>query len=167
MTGIPLIFVFTDKIYKRKSNVVYLNKAFFDTMQEYEHIRQEFNDCYMSLESYEGWEKDAKKEKINLNAAERAKIRKQILISQLRYRDVRQMIAIAQKASDQIEEEYPDIDTREKNRLIDERFTKLAQEYEDMMLPDLIEETEEERKIRNERFAFKKRHYDDEDPDTY
>ena len=60
------------------------------------------------------------------------------------------MIAIAQKASDQIEEEYPDIDTREKNRLIDERFTKLAQEYEDMMLP-----------------AFKKRHYDDEDPDTY
>ena len=74
------------------------------------------------------------------------------------------MIAIAQKASDQIEEEYPDIDTREKNRLIDERFTKLAQEYEDMMLPDLIEETEEERKIRNERFASRKRHYDDEDP---
>ena len=77
------------------------------------------------------------------------------------------MIAIAEKAREQVEKEYPDIDISEKNRLIDERFTKLAHEYEDMMLPDLIEETEEERKIRNERFAFKKRHYDDEDPDTY
>lgn len=153
----------------------HLNKPFFDTMQEYEHIRQEFNDCYMSLESYEGWEKEAiekgdvylidKKERINLNAAERAKIRKQILIAQLRYRDVRQIIAIANKASDQVEAEYPDIDIREKERLIDERFTKMAHEYEDMMLPSLIKETEEERKIRNERFASRKRHYDDEDPD--
>lgn len=153
----------------------HLNKPFFDTMQEYEHIRQEFNDCYMSLESYEGWEKEAikkgevylidKKERINLNAAERAKIRKQMLIAQLRYRDVRQMIAIANKASDQVEAEYPDIDIREKERLIDERFTKMAHEYEDMMLPGLIKETEEERKIRNERFASRKRHYDDEDPD--
>ena len=153
----------------------HLNIPFFDTMQEYEHIRQEYNDCYMSLESYESWEKEAikkgevylidKKEKINLNAAERAKVRKQILISHLRYRDVRQMIAIAEKARDQIEEEYPDIDIREKNRLIDERFTKLAHEYEDMMLPGLTKETEEERKIRNERFASRKRHYDDEDPD--
>ena len=153
----------------------HLNIPFFDTMQEYEHIRQEYNDCYMSLESYESWEKEAikkgevylidKKEKINLNAAERAKVRKQILISHLRYRDVRQMIAIAEKARDQIEEEYPDIDIREKNRLIDERFTKLAHEYEDMMLPGLTKETEEERKIRNERFASGKRHYDDEDPD--
>ena len=40
----------------------------------------------------------------------------------------------------------------------------MAHEYEDMMLPGLIEETEEERKIRNERFASRKRHYDDEDP---
>lgn len=152
----------------------HLNKPFFDTMQEYEHIRQEFNDCYMSLESYEGWEKEAikkgdvylidKKERINLNAAERAKIRKQVLIAQLRYRDVRQIIAIANKASDQVEAEYPDIDIREKERLIDERFTKMAHEYEDMMLPGLIKETEEERKIRNERFASRKRHYDDEDP---
>ena len=130
----------------------HLNKPFFDTMQEYEHIRQEFNDCYMSLESYEGWEKDAK-------------IRKQVLIAQLRYRDVRQIIAIANKASNQVEAEYPDIDIREKERLIDERFTKMAHEYEDMMLPSLIKETEEERKIRNERFASRKRHYDDEDPD--
>ena len=153
----------------------HLNKPFFDTMQEYEHIRQEFNDCYMSLESYEGWEKEAikkgdvylidKKERINLNAAERAKIRKQVLIAQLRYRDVRQIIAIANKASDQVEAEYPDIDIREKERLIDERFTKMAHEYEDMMLPGLIKETEEERKIRNKRFASRKRHYDDEDPD--
>jgi transcriptional regulator with XRE-family HTH domain len=152
-----------------------LNKLFFDTMQEYEHIRQEFNDCYMSLESYEGWEKEAikkgevylidKKEKINLNAAERAKVRKQILISQLRYRDVRQMIAIAEKAREQVEKEYPDIDISEKNRLIDERFTKLAHEYEDMMLPGLIRETEEERNIRNERFASRKRYYNDEDSD--
>lgn len=128
----------------------------------------------MSLESYEGWEKEAikkgdvylidKKERINLNAAERAKIRKQVLIAQLRYRDVRQIIAIANKASDQVEAEYPDIDIREKERLIDERFTKMAHEYEDMMLPGLIKETEEERKIRNERFASRKRHYDDEDP---
>ena len=63
------------------------------------------------------------------------------------------MIAIAEKAREQVEEEYPDIDIREKNRLIDERFTKLAYEYEDMMLPGLIKETEEERKIRNECFA--------------
>ena len=55
-----------------------------------------------------------KKEKINLNAAERAKVRKQILISQLRYRDVRQMIAIAEKAREQVEKEYPDIDISEK-----------------------------------------------------
>lgn len=75
------------------------------------------------------------------------------------------MIAIAEKAREQVEEEYPDIDIREKNRLIDERFTKLAHEYEDMMLPGLTKETEEERKIRNERFASGKRHYDDEDPD--
>ena len=144
-------------------------------MQEYEHIRQEFDDCYMSLESYEGWEKEAikkgdvylidKKERVNLNAAERAKVRKEILISQLHYRDVRQMLMIAKKAMDQVEEEDPDIDKREKEKLIDEKFSKLAHEYEDMMLPGLIKETEEERKIRNERFASRKRHYDDEDPD--
>ena len=83
MTGIPLIFVFTDKIYKRKSNVVYLNKAFFDTMQEYaffdtmqeyEHIRQEFNDCYMSLESYEGWEKDAIKKAKSISLIKKRKL---------------------------------------------------------------------------------------------
>ena len=152
-----------------------LSKLFYDTMQEYEYIRHGFNDCYMSLKSYEGWEKEAikrggvylidKKERSNLNATERAKIRKQILIAHLRYRDVRQMIAIANKASDQVEAEYPDIDIREKERLIDERFTKMAHEYEDMMLPGLIKETEEKRKIRNERFASRKRHYDDEDPD--
>ena len=34
-----------------------------------------------------------------------------------------------------------------------------------MMLPGLIRETEEERNIRNERFASRKRHYDDENPD--
>ena len=48
------------------------------------------------------------------------------------------MIAIAQKASDQIEEEYPDIDTREKNRLIDERFTKLAQEYKEKFVTNAL-----------------------------
>lgn len=74
VTGIPLIFVFTDKIYKRKSNVVYLNKAFFDTMQEYEHIRQEFNDCYMSLESYEGWEKDAIKKAKSISLIKKRKL---------------------------------------------------------------------------------------------
>ncbi len=75
------------------------------------------------------------------------------------------MLEIAKKARDQVMEEYPDIDIREKERLIDERFTKMAHEYEDMMLPGLIKETEEERKIRNERYASRKRHYDDEDPD--
>lgn len=75
------------------------------------------------------------------------------------------MLEIAKKARDQVMEEYPDIDIREKERLIDERFTKLAHEYEDMMLPGLIRETEEERNIRNEHFASRKRHYDDEDPD--
>ena len=75
------------------------------------------------------------------------------------------MIAIAEKAREQVEKEYPDIDISEKNRLIDERFTKLAHEYEDMMLPGLIRETEEERNIRNERFASRKRYYNDEDSD--
>ena len=75
------------------------------------------------------------------------------------------MFTIAKKAMDQVEAEYPDIDIREEEKLIDKRFTKLAHEYEDMMLPGLIRETEEERNIRNEHFASRKRHYDDEDPD--
>ena len=72
------------------------------------------------------------------------------------------MFTIAKKAMDQVEAEYPDIDIREEEKLIDKRFTKLAHEYEDMMLPGLIKETEEGRKIRNEHFASRRRHYDDD-----
>ncbi len=72
------------------------------------------------------------------------------------------MIAIAKKTKDQVKEEYPAIDLREKNTLIDERFKKQPHEYEDMILLGLIKETEEEeRKTRNESFAFRKRNFDD------
>ena len=51
-----------------------LSKLFYDTMQEYEHIRQEFNDCYMSLESYEGWEKDAIKKAKSISLIKKRKL---------------------------------------------------------------------------------------------